>query len=282
MSPTQILKWACHFKAMSVAGTPICHPTKKQYSLATPSNILSHLVSRQRKTPNESFLPQSVVEMLTTPSLNMNDKTSPIEFADTHTLRETPAQKRLFEEQMSETVIPMATTTHNNSQLRYGRRSAKHPSISVPLCIKGNDCTAQTIEYNDGNGPLPRYLSKEDERIFQEEGCYPITSTKCWCCLIADVLNAVIYTRSFSAKQQMGRASLITPPFQHPVNIEGGYKFQCMAVTTEVGSAIPTNIVNPQHGRAVIDPKTGEVYIDMSYAEYGTQLKRSLNSQAAI
>lgn len=126
--------------------------------------------------------------------------------------------------------VPISTALHENGQLCWGRRSAKHAQITVPICRYGDNCDALCLEH--APGPLPVYLTPAEQDTFDETGTVPEMALFCLLCIRRDA-QALYLMHSMApvnSQAELARPTLVVPPFQNLVDVPGGYKCNVFSV----------------------------------------------------
>jgi hypothetical protein len=180
----------------------------------------------------------------------------------------TPASK-------SQQAVPISTAHHENGQLCWGRFSAKHPSISVPLCRYGEHCDAHCLEH--APGCLPVYLTPREQDEFDETGAVPPMAMFCLLCIRRDAQAMyMLHTMTpVNSQVDLGRPTLVVPPFQNIVNAEGGYKSEVLGVPPSEQWACNVSIVGVTNQISVAyDAHGARWYVNQSNILYGNHLNR--------
>ena len=158
--------------------------------------------------------------------------------------------------------IPVSTVEHENTQLVWGRTSIKTKE-PVELCSHGDECDALKLRGNQG--PLHRYMSPEEQSIFDSEGTHPSGPSFCLLCIRRDV-HAVYLAHSavmVNSTRQLDRGTFVIPPFQNLVDCPGGYNLNSIGVNPSEFSGIPVHIVGVSGSLTVCyDSQNKQFFID--------------------
>lgn len=166
--------------------------------------------------------------------------------------------------------IPVSTVEHENTQLVWHRRSAKHPDKNLTLCKWEGDCAA--CDLSDNQGPLPVYLSVTEQEAFDETGIVPDNAHFCLLCIRRDaqvmcLVNQKIVTDPCS---QTGRGCFAVPPFQNLVDVVGGYRHEALGVRATEQMVLPVNIVGVSGAlRVRYNPFDDRFFVDQGPIIYG-------------
>jgi len=158
--------------------------------------------------------------------------------------------------------IPVSTVEHDNSQLVWGRTSFTSGAL-VNSCSHEEECDSLKLRGNQG--PLQRYMSPEEQLLFDSTGTHPSAPDFCLLCIRRDIHAAYLaYSATIiNSTRQLDRPTFVIPPFQNLVDCPGGYKLDAMGVTPSSFTAIPLHVCGVNGSLSVnYDPHNKIFYID--------------------
>ena len=169
--------------------------------------------------------------------------------------------------------VPISTAHHESGQLCWSRKSAKHPTISAPLCRYGDHCDALCLEH--APGCLPVYLTPREQDEFDESGAVPPMAMFCLLCIRRDAQAMyMLHTMApVNSQVDLGRPTLVVPPFQNVVDAPGGYTSKALGVPPSEQWACNVSIVGvSNHLSVAYDAHGARWYVDQSRLLYGNHL----------
>jgi len=176
-------------------------------------------------------------------------------------------------------LIPLSPVEHENTQLEWERVSSCHPRCSVPLCKYDGDCDALLV--GDSRGPLPAYLTVAEQDTFDVTGEVPPMALFCLLCIRRDAQAFYLVERlkgPTNAATDLGRPTIVVPPFQNLVDVPGGYVRSALGVTPGPDLPAPVSIVGVMPGlTAKLNPYKQRWYVDQNVIVYGSALNGALN-----
>jgi hypothetical protein len=139
------------------------------------------------------------------------------------------------------TSVCISTVDHENTQLKWGRQSAHHPTQAVPSCDYQQECVANSLRGTQG--PLQCYLTPLQQQAFDTTGSLPEPPYFCLLCIRRDVhAFQLVHSTVTNTHMCAGRGVFVIPPFQNLVDVPGGYHASAMATTTDMLLPVPVNI----------------------------------------
>lgn len=173
----------------------------------------------------------------------------------------------------SQQLVPISTAHHENGQLCWSRVSATHPTISVPLCRYGEHCDAHCLEH--APGCLPVYLTPREQDEFDKTGVVPPMAMFCLLCIRRDAQAMyMLHTMTpVNSQVDLGRPTLVVPPFQNIVNAPGGYRADVLGVPPSEKWACNVSIVGVSNQiKVAYDAHGARWHVDQSAILYGNHL----------
>ena len=175
-------------------------------------------------------------------------------------------------DQGTEFITPLCTVEHDTVQLSWHRHGANEKPI--PLCSNGDNCSARTLNFNQG--PLGRFLLPSEEELFQQMGDVPDGPGPCLLC-IRETLEALSLARAHSSvasAHTQRRNFLAAAMFTNAVDVAGGYRRDAIgcgpAATPASGFISPANVVGSCRSRICVRmcPETKRAYVDQTAIMY--------------
>lgn len=163
--------------------------------------------------------------------------------------------------------VPISTVEHENDQLTWTRPG-------VPPCRFANECDACRLPH--APGPLPVYLSIDEQDAFDRTGEVPPGSLFCLLCIRRDC-QALFLAHCAATKGDLacGHTTFCVPPFQNLVDCPGGYHHAALSVPPSHAGTVPITMVGVSpHLRVLQHPFTGSFFVDQGPIVFGAQLNR--------
>ena len=161
--------------------------------------------------------------------------------------------------------VPISTVEHETTQLEWDRPG-------VPLCVSQQECEA--LNLTGAPGPLPAYLSAEEQELFATTKACPAIPRFAFCVSAAMLMPEHAAGLLPPSTKHSGRAAFVLPPFVNLVDVPGGYRNKAFC------KPISTSRIVALSGQLNVKycPLKEKWYIDQGNIVFGAPL----NAQATV